>query len=148
MSDDLRNAEIVRRYLAPESICVIARDHGLTRQRIQQIVTLEGASRDHLEVIRRRQKALLEREKRAEAAARISAFFARVIELRATGLSWTNTAASLGVPYAPFFTELTIFVPDIQTKWAPSGRGRRGQSAGNHAPSHGPRRHDGPRDRR
>ena len=100
MSDDLRNAEIVRRYLAPESICVIARDHGLTRQRIQQIVTLEGASRDHLYVIRRRQKALLEREKRAEAAARISAFFARVIELRATGLSWTNTAASLGVPYA------------------------------------------------
>lgn len=96
-----RNDEITRRFQAGESLEQIGADFGITRERVRQIVKRRGLTgKDggrHVRAQRAQQERLVVKQVRRDAKkqARID-FINRVVECRASGMGWVETAIHLG----------------------------------------------------
>ena len=89
-----RNAEIVRRYLARESVAALGREYGVSRIRIHQIVTKAEAHRERLRP--------WEAPSNPETLARFAILEtrrARVPALRIAGWTWREIGELYGVTH-------------------------------------------------
>src|SRR5579864_2770457 len=95
-----RNAEIVRRYLARESIIVLAREHGVSRARIHQIVKKTGAHRERL-----RPWESPSNPETLKRIAELEVRRTRVPALRMAGWTWREIGELYGVTHVAVFND-------------------------------------------